>query len=391
MGFQPGQNLYTQGFGSYPESVEVPFIANRAPTPQDYLYPIGKRWVYQGQLDTPGVGEYILVSFNNNSGVLTANWQDLQDSNDIEFITDLGTATSINGQFSITGINAVNPNIGQPLYVYATNTNQMYLKAQISGSIASADATKCGICAFNSSQFNVTTPTGFVSLLTAFTQINVLPFTTPGANTYTPTTGAKYCLVEVIGAGGGGGGASISSITPDTQTCGGGGGSGAYARGFFIPSSQTVTIGAGGTAGSSAGGNGGTGGTSSFGALISCTGGTGGVGLATTSFANSQAGGIGGSASGAGIVFSSNGNAGGIAFSLNTSVPNVFINVSGYGANSQYGNGGAPLQATTVIATAGNNGTNGAGASGGISNAGGGVAGGVGGNGIVIITEFLSV
>ncbi len=47
MTFQPGANLYTQGFGSRPENVEVPHIDVRAPNPTDILYPIGKNWVNQ--------------------------------------------------------------------------------------------------------------------------------------------------------------------------------------------------------------------------------------------------------------------------------------------------------------------------------------------------------
>ena len=41
---QPGANIYTQGFGSRPENVEVPHLDVRAPTTTDVLYPIGKKW-----------------------------------------------------------------------------------------------------------------------------------------------------------------------------------------------------------------------------------------------------------------------------------------------------------------------------------------------------------
>lgn len=45
MMFQPGADVYTQGFGSRPENVEVPHIDLRAPNTTDYFYPIGKRWI----------------------------------------------------------------------------------------------------------------------------------------------------------------------------------------------------------------------------------------------------------------------------------------------------------------------------------------------------------
>lgn len=68
MSIQPGAMLYTQGFGSRPENVEVPFITNRAPTSSDVNYPIGKRWIY---LDN---GEYILVEITASGGINTASW-----------------------------------------------------------------------------------------------------------------------------------------------------------------------------------------------------------------------------------------------------------------------------------------------------------------------------
>jgi hypothetical protein len=45
MGFQPGANLYTAGFGSRPENVEVPHIDTRAPAASDVNYPVGKSWI----------------------------------------------------------------------------------------------------------------------------------------------------------------------------------------------------------------------------------------------------------------------------------------------------------------------------------------------------------
>jgi hypothetical protein len=102
-------------------------------------------------------------------------------------------------------------------------------------------------------------------------------FNTPGATTYTPSTGMTSCIVRICGGGGGGGGAAA---TNGSQVSGSAGGSaGSYAEVLLtaadIGSNQTVTIGSAGTAGAS-GGSGGAGGTSSIGSLISCPGGAGG-------------------------------------------------------------------------------------------------------------------
>lgn len=74
MTFQPGANLYTQGFGSRPENVEVPHYDSRAPTSTDVLYPLGKHWLW------PSNGLWYLSSLSTSAGVTTANWVALSDS-----------------------------------------------------------------------------------------------------------------------------------------------------------------------------------------------------------------------------------------------------------------------------------------------------------------------
>lgn len=67
-----GAMLYTQGFGSRPENVEIPILQNRAPTAQDTqkgFFPIGKRWINE-TLNT----EYVLTSYSTSGGPLTAVW-----------------------------------------------------------------------------------------------------------------------------------------------------------------------------------------------------------------------------------------------------------------------------------------------------------------------------
>src|SRR5262249_3507055 len=81
--------------------------------------------------------------------------------------------------------------------------------------------------------------------------VNTQIFTSSG--TYTPTSGMVYCIVELIGGGGGGGGCGAAGAT--TIGVASGGASGSYSRKTIsaatVGVSQTVTIGAAGTAGSS--------------------------------------------------------------------------------------------------------------------------------------------
>lgn len=93
-----GANLYTQGFGSRPEDVEIPIVSPRAPTTQDTRgavgpYPIGKRWIVEG---TEAL--YYLGSYSTTQGLVTANWVLVltggSGGSGIEFIDgDTGQAT----------------------------------------------------------------------------------------------------------------------------------------------------------------------------------------------------------------------------------------------------------------------------------------------------------
>jgi len=100
-------------------------------------------------------------------------------------------------------------------------------------------------------------------------------YSTAGTHTYTPTAGAKAAIVEVIG--GGGGGASDYGAAVYSGAAGGGGGYSKERISLEGVSSVTVTVGAGGTAGTGTCVAGGAGGTSSFGAYLSATGGGGGA------------------------------------------------------------------------------------------------------------------
>lgn len=100
MTFQPGANVYTQGFGSRPENVEVPHIDVRAPATTDILYPVGKVWV-----DQTNNASYTLTSFSASGNTTTANWVTTGGgSGAVATLTgDSGTATPSGGNIKIAG------------------------------------------------------------------------------------------------------------------------------------------------------------------------------------------------------------------------------------------------------------------------------------------------
>jgi hypothetical protein len=218
-----------------------------------------------------------------------------------------------------------------------------------------------------------------------FSSIVIQAFT--ASDTYTPTAGMAYCIIEVQAPGGGGGGAD--AVTAPDNCAGAGGGGGEYARGAFsaatIGAGQTVTIGSPGAAGSAAGaGTGGTGGTTSVGALITAVGGSGGAGMNTDGgSSNGGAGGTGGS----GGSFRIPGQTGQNGFAQASNVV-AFVLWSGDGGDSFLGKGG---RGSFAFDSAGQDGRNyGGGGSGATDDDTSGSAGGAGGAGIVIITEYIA-
>lgn len=157
--------------------------------------------------------------------------------------------------------------------------------------------------------------------------ISIETFTASGAQTSTKPAGATSCLVQLQGAGGGGGGANA-------QGAAGGGGAGAYAEKWIASpgTTETVTLGAAGAAGSTAGGNGGAGGSSTFGAHITCAGGSGGTGITTT---------VGGAGGAGGAATSGDLNCTGQAGSPGTTDGGASYNIGGTGGGMGGGKGGS--------------------------------------------------
>lgn len=86
--FQAGQVLYAVSVGTKPESVEIPFYSNRAPTTTDTRFPIGKRWIYLNN------STWELLGFSTALGVISANWIQLAGSSG-NIATITGTANQI--------------------------------------------------------------------------------------------------------------------------------------------------------------------------------------------------------------------------------------------------------------------------------------------------------
>jgi hypothetical protein len=106
MSVQPGAVVYTQGFGSRPENLEVPHIDTRAPTSYDIIYPVGKKWV-----DTAGNATYTLTSLSTQGGVGQATWT-VEGGSAAAGVTSVatqsGTATPASGVLTINGDAGVN-------------------------------------------------------------------------------------------------------------------------------------------------------------------------------------------------------------------------------------------------------------------------------------------
>lgn len=220
-------------------------------------------------------------------------------------------------------------------------------------------------------------------------QVKVSTFTSSG--TYTPTTGMLYCAVDAQGGGGGGGGAA--AITTGLSAGGGGGAGGRAIKTYtntLIGANAAIVINSGGTGGIAGNNTGSTGGSVTFtpagaGAVLTCNGGVGGSGSPERTTANiGGGGGLGGTATGGDINIE--GTDGLYGFTLGTSSGSQAI--SGQGASSIYGSGG---QATGGGGSGSSATGNGAGGAGGAASSGTPQAGGNGTNGIVIITEYISV
>lgn len=202
---------------------------------------------------------------------------------------------------------------------------------------------------------------------------------------YVKPANLKYVIVELVGGGGAGGGASATSSSQ--ASVGAGGSAGGYSRKKILASdlfaTETVTIGAGGTGGTSSGNDGGS---TSFGSHLSATGGGGSYGGGTLS---AQAWGPLAAGMGIGGDFNLQGGPGGFGTTIGSGSER---SISGNGGASYFGGGGRGSNGTGSNDTyqgddAMNYGSGGSGA----KNSGTQTAkrGGRGKSGIVIVYEYF--
>lgn len=287
---------------------------------------------------------------------------------------------------SISGIDGIN--VGSTANVVTESANQLGTAVITAGA---------GITITPSANVITISSTASPSSLSVVRQV----FTTSG--TYTPTVGMTYCLVELVGGGGGGAGSDANATNPLFVSGGSGGGSGGYCNKVFpsatIGVSQSVVIGAGGAALPGSGtGNNGT--NTTFGALLTGSGGNGGVSAPPFYYGNFSDGGDGGTATGGDYNIVGQQGGQGIGFSMAT--PAVPLIASFTYAQSSQG-GSNPLGFGGAAVSAFSSGQNGIGGLDGTGYGSGGSSaattynpastaesGGNGANGIVIITEYVS-
>jgi hypothetical protein len=211
----------------------------------------------------------------------------------------------------------------------------------------------------------------------------VLYYTSSGTFTKATYPWLRAIRVKVQGAGGGSGGCAATGSSAASGSASGGGG--AYAESFItniagLPSSVTVTRGAGGAGGAAGDNSGSTGGTSSFGSLVSANGGFGGGGSGAFAYAvfNGSSGGV--AATGDFIVIG-----GSSGFSESTP---TLVRVGGSGG-SYLGNAVSPWVSFNALGSiTGNLYGVGAGGAANTQNQGTARPGAGGGNGIVIVELY---
>lgn len=271
-----------------------------------------------------------------------------------------------------TNINPSNQTITQ--YNVQTGAANNLLNSVAPG-VAGTILTSNGVSAQPSFQI----PTGIAS-------INVQTITTSG--TYTPTANCLFAYVQICGGGAGGGGAATTTGN-DRSVGRGGSGAGYSAKTIYNPSSESVTIGAGGAGGAAGANDGADGGTSSFGAILTATGGTGGIGgPVITSPDVSLNPGTYPTGIGSGGDFNAYGEFGGTPIILGGATGG---SLSGAGGSSFFGSGGRAV--VSFIAPTSSDGfpgvTYGSGGSGAATAGNTQKAGGAGADGVCIVTEFI--
>lgn len=228
--------------------------------------------------------------------------------------------------------------------------------------------------------------------------VNIIYLMTAGAGVYIPTLGMSQVTIECIGGAGSGNtqAAAFTNYAGNNWYLNSPGGGGAYSRKTYtsdqIGSSQSYFIGAGGIAPASGTQNGVDGQDTTFGSgslLITAGGGGGGIiPTGTPPPGRVNEGGLGGEASGGDLNV--DGTDGAMFYGEFPGAVPVRIIANASAGNSFYGVGAYSIASSTTPVT-GVNGSQGAG--GGsvvlVVPTAGQVVGGNGGDGLIIITEYL--
>lgn len=149
-------NVYTEGTGT--ASISQPVMLTRAPTATVINYPIGQIAVVRSSNTA-----YILSSKTTANGVVSANWTTLATAaGDIDSITtqDSTVVTPTAGNVNLSGAVIA---AGTTPVITSGSGSTATINVQISQAIAATDATKIGLCNFDSGAFSVDA-NGFVTL-----------------------------------------------------------------------------------------------------------------------------------------------------------------------------------------------------------------------------------
>ncbi len=202
MTFQPGAKVYTQGFGSRPEGVEVPHNDTRAPAITDILYPVGKRWV-----NTLSNTEYTLTSQSTANNVTSSTWTLLgTNTGALNTLSDgsttvtptagnieiLGTAS----QITSTGTNSpgaitlsLPSSITTPGSLTTTTTLSVGTNATVAGTLGVTGTTTLAAVGATNGTFSGTLGVTGTSTLHALTQTGTASINASGASNTTIGTG----------------------------------------------------------------------------------------------------------------------------------------------------------------------------------------------------------
>jgi hypothetical protein len=171
MSFQTGANLAgATGTPTRPENVEIPFITNRNPTPMDWDYPLGKRWLNVGN------SLWVLFSILGQSGINTANWVEITTSSG-GILSILGTANQITATNSAGVVTLSIPaTFIAPGSIASTTTMS-------AGTALSSGTTITAGTSITATLGNITATNGNLSLATAGNKILIATGTNASAGT----------------------------------------------------------------------------------------------------------------------------------------------------------------------------------------------------------------